>query len=41
MTENAPEIVIVNRRIESAELTRLVGCFFEGMVKYVVDIERK
>jgi uncharacterized protein DUF5674 len=41
MTENAPEIAIVNRRIESAELARLVGRFFEGMVKYVVDIERK
>lgn len=41
MTENAPEIVIVDRRIEPAELARLVGSFFEGMVKYVVDIERR
>lgn len=41
MTENAPEIVILDRRIEPAELARLVGRFFEGMVKYVVDIKRK
>jgi hypothetical protein len=41
MSGHAPEIVIVDRRIEPAELARLVGRFFEGMVKYVVDIERK
>jgi Protein of unknown function (DUF5674) len=37
----APDIVIVEKRIEPAELTRLVGLYFEGMVKYVVDVERK
>jgi len=41
MSENVPEIVILDRRIEPAELARLVGRFFEGMVKYVVDIERR
>ena len=41
MNESGPEIVVINRRIEPAELARLVGRFFEGMVKYVVDIERK
>ena len=40
MSENAPEIVIVDSKLEPAELARLVGRFFEGMVKYVVDIER-
>jgi hypothetical protein len=38
---DAPEIVIVDRRIDRAELARLVGQFFEDMVKYVVDIERR
>ena len=41
MTEEAPDIVILEKKIESAELARLVGLYFEGMVKYVVDIERK
>lgn len=41
MTENAPDIVIVERRIEPAELARLVLLHFEDMVKYVVDIERR
>jgi hypothetical protein len=36
-----PEIVIVDRRLDCAELARLVGQFFENMVKYVVDIERR
>jgi len=40
MTGDAPDIVIVDRRIEAEELRRLVGLFFEDMVKYVVDIER-
>lgn len=41
MTEEAPDIVIIEKKIEPAELARLVGAYFEGMVKYVVDIERK
>lgn len=41
MTENAPDIVIVERRLEPAELARLVLLHFEDMVKYVVDLERR
>ncbi|MFL6200317.1 MAG: DUF5674 family protein [Thermoanaerobaculia bacterium] len=39
MTADTPDIVIVDRRIEPEELRRLVGLFYEDMVKYVVDIE--
>jgi len=39
--EAPPEIVIVDHRLDPGELVRLVGSFFEGMVKYVVDVERK
>jgi hypothetical protein len=39
--EASPEIVIVDHRLNPGELARLVGSFFEGMVKYVVDVERK
>jgi hypothetical protein len=38
---DSPEIVVVDRRMDRAELVRLVGQFFEDMVKYVVDIERR
>lgn len=41
MAEEAADIVLVEKKIEPAELARLVGVYFEGMVKYVVDIERK
>jgi hypothetical protein len=41
MDQNAPDIVIVEQRIEPAELARLVKLHFEDMVKYVVDIERR
>lgn len=41
MAEEAPDIIIVEKKIEPAELARLVGAYFEGLVKYVVDIERK
>lgn len=41
MTEEAPDIVILDRRIEPAELARLVRLFFEDMVKYVVDVDRR
>jgi hypothetical protein len=33
-------IVLVDRRIDPAELGRLVALFFEDMVKYVVDVQR-
>ena len=36
---DAPVILVVERRIERAELTRLVHVFGD-MVKYVVDVER-
>jgi len=36
----APGIVILRERIDSAELERLVLLYFEDMVKYVVDVER-
>jgi uncharacterized protein DUF5674 len=39
--ENAPDIVVVDRKIEPAELARLVKLFFDDMVKYVVDVERR
>lgn len=41
MEESAPDIVIVEQRIEPEELGRLVRLHFEDMVKYVVDIERR
>jgi hypothetical protein len=41
MAESAPEIVIVEKRLEPAELARLVHLFFDDMVKYVVDVERR
>jgi hypothetical protein len=41
MPDTEPDIVVVDQRIEPAELGRLVLLFFEDMVKYVVDIERR
>ncbi len=41
MTEDPAYIVILDRRIEPSELARLVRLFFEDMVKYVVDLERR
>lgn len=40
MDDQAPEIVVITRRIDPVELARLVALFFEDMVKYVVDVER-
>jgi len=39
MEDPAPDIVLLERRIDPAELRRLCERF-EGMVKYVVDVER-
>lgn len=39
--ESAPDIVIVDSRIDRSELARLVHLFFGDMVKYVVDLERR
>ena len=33
MAEEAPDIVVAEKKIEPAELARLVGLYFEGMVK--------
>jgi hypothetical protein len=41
MSEDRPDIVIVDRRLDPAELARLTGLFFEDMVKYVVDVARR
>lgn len=40
MAEPEP-IVIVDRRIDAEVLSRLTALFFEDMVKYVVDLERR
>ena len=39
--QEAAGIIVIERRIEPAELGRLVALYFEDMVKYVVDVERK
>ena len=38
MEDPAPDVVILERRIDTAELRRL-GMRFEDMVKYVVDVD--
>ena len=38
--ETGPEIAIAKSHLPEAELKRLVGRFFEDMVKYVVDVRR-
>lgn len=35
-----PGIVIIDTKIDPAELARLVNRYFEDMVKYVVDVRR-
>jgi hypothetical protein len=41
MSAAPPDIVVLERPLERAELDRLVGAYFEGMVKYVVDLGRR
>ena len=41
MTSPAPDVVLLERRIDGAELARLVKAHFEDMVKYVVDVDRR
>lgn len=36
-----PDIVLIDRKLDRLELARLVGAYFEDMVKYVVDVERR
>ncbi|HKV10553.1 MAG TPA: DUF5674 family protein [Thermoanaerobaculia bacterium] len=40
-TEETPDIVLIDRKLDRSELARLVGAWFEDMVKYVVDVERR
>lgn len=37
--EEKPGVILLRAKIEAAELARLVRCFFEDMVKYVVDVK--
>jgi len=41
MNQEAPGIVVLERRIDPAELRRLVGLYFGDMVKFVVEIRRR
>ena len=41
MSEVLPDIVVLDRPIERAELDRLVGAHFTGMVKLVADLRRR
>ena len=41
MSEDRPEIVITDSRLDPAEVARLTSLFFEDMVKYVVDVARR
>jgi len=40
MDESLPDILVLDRKIDPADLERLTAAFFEDMVKYVVDIEK-
>lgn len=41
MEDDLPGIVVVESRIESSELDRLVGAYSRDMVKLVVDVRRE
>lgn len=41
MPEEPPAIVVTDRKLPPEELGRLVRLFFEDMVKYVVDVQRR
>jgi hypothetical protein len=38
--EMQPDVVLVETRLDAAELRRLVAAHFEDMVKFVVDVQR-
>jgi hypothetical protein len=40
MTEDLPDIVLIEVKIDSERLAELVDRFFTDMVKYVVDLKR-
>ena len=41
MSQEAPGIVVVDRRIDPVELRRIVALYFGDMVKIVVDVRRR
>lgn len=41
MARQADDIILLESRVDAAELARVAGIHFEGMVKYVVDVERR
>ncbi|MBI1951239.1 MAG: hypothetical protein HYS34_07750 [Acidobacteria bacterium] len=41
MSQEAPGIVVVDRRIDPVELGRLVALYFGDMVKIVIDVRRR
>jgi hypothetical protein len=41
MADRIPDIVVSDRRLEPEVLAALTGRYFEDMVKYVVDVERR
>ena len=41
MNQDAPGIIVIERRIDPAELRRLVDLYFGDMVKFVVDVRRR
>ena len=41
MSQDAPGIVVAERRIEPAELRRLVDLYFGDMVKFVADVRKR
>ncbi len=41
MNQEAPGIVVIERRIDPAELRRLVDLYFGDMVKFVLDVRRR
>jgi hypothetical protein len=40
MPDDAPSILLLDRRVRPEELQRIRRLYFEDMVKYVVDVER-
>jgi len=41
MSQEAPGIVVVDRRIDPVELRRIVALYFGDMVKIVIDVRRR
>jgi hypothetical protein len=41
MSQEAPGIVVVDRRIDPVELRRIVALYFGDMVKVVIDVRRR